>query len=162
MNSQASALSEQSSDPEIIGRWGCGVWLRAAREKRKLTIKQLAMMSGVSASQIYSIQRDETCNLSEPTRKGLADALGETVPAVPKEAVQTLSSSEYGGWLSRSRQKSGLSARQLADKAGVSVGQISRIERGSTRKPHARTARKLWAALREALRTKQVEKVVFT
>jgi predicted ATPase len=59
-------------------------------------------------------------------------------PAVPGESIAAL--------LKRWRTAAGLSQEELAERAGISAQAISAIERGSRRRPHARTrgARAAW------------------
>lgn len=162
MNNQQSTDSGHCEVCESIVLSQLSQWLRATRAKHNLSIRQLARMSGVSVPQIYSIERGATITPSESTRRSLADALGETPPVPdPRECGQWLNIGrqhnnislhfEFGRWLCASRQEVGLSVPELAMKAGVSVEQIYRLERGSSRRPQLRTKRKIRAALRKLL-----------
>jgi transcriptional regulator with XRE-family HTH domain len=117
-----------------------GRWLCATRKKHKLSARQLAVMSGVSVSQIYGIERGTACRTQRITQEALTAALGEAFPAAGL--------SEFGQWLRVTRRKVGLSAQQLAKAAYVSIDQIYAIERGSTQRPQRKTREKLETVLR--------------
>ncbi len=53
-----------------------------------------------------------------------------------------------GGLVRASRQKAGLTQRQLAAAAGVSVGVVRDLEQGRTARPHGESVRRLASALR--------------
>jgi transcriptional regulator with XRE-family HTH domain len=50
-------------------------------------------------------------------------------------------------WLRRQREAAGLTQEELAERAGLAVRTISNLERGQTRRPHARSIRVLAGAL---------------
>src|ERR1700727_1061206 len=52
-----------------------------------------------------------------------------------------------GAWLRRARGGGGMTQEELADRSGVGVRTIGDLERGRTRRPHARSIRCLAAAL---------------
>ncbi|MDK8188679.1 transcriptional regulator [Paenibacillus sp. UMB7766-LJ446] len=54
---------------------------------------------------------------------------------------------EFGLWLRNSRNKLGISTRQLASVCEVSPSYISQVERGHIQKPSLEVARKIMAAL---------------
>lgn len=54
---------------------------------------------------------------------------------------------EFGVWLRNSRNKQGISTRQLALACEVSPSYISQVERGHIQKPSLEVARKIMAAL---------------
>lgn len=54
---------------------------------------------------------------------------------------------EFGVWLRNSRNKQGISTRQLAAACEVSPSYISQVERGHIQKPSLEIARKIMAAL---------------
>src|SRR3984957_20794930 len=52
-----------------------------------------------------------------------------------------------GAWLRRARVAAGMTQEELADASGVGVRTLGALERGRTRRPHARSIRCLAAAL---------------
>jgi DNA-binding SARP family transcriptional activator/Tfp pilus assembly protein PilF/DNA-binding XRE family transcriptional regulator len=56
--------------------------------------------------------------------------------------------SRAGGLVRAFRQKAGLTQRQLAEAAGVSVGVVRDLEQGRTARPHGESVRRLASALR--------------
>src|SRR4051794_36042782 len=53
----------------------------------------------------------------------------------------------FGEWLRVHRRAAGMSQRDVAEKAGVSVAAVRDIEQGRTRRPHPRSVRKLAEAV---------------
>jgi DNA-binding SARP family transcriptional activator/tetratricopeptide (TPR) repeat protein/DNA-binding XRE family transcriptional regulator len=56
--------------------------------------------------------------------------------------------SQAGGLVRACRQRAGLTQRQLAEAAGVSVGVVRDLEQGRTTRPHGESVRRLASALR--------------
>lgn len=65
-----------------------GEWLRAERDQRSLSRRELAAKSGVSSLQIYNIETGRTTNPRDATRTRLERALGAQPPKAIVHAVE--------------------------------------------------------------------------
>jgi transcriptional regulator with XRE-family HTH domain len=66
-----------------------GEWLRSEREKKKLTVSELAKNSGVRTVTIYNLEAGRSNNPQAITRRGLEDALKEKVPEDVSQEVSS-------------------------------------------------------------------------
>lgn len=99
--------------------------LRAAREKRGLTVADLADLTDATSSAVHKWEAGEVA--PDPRRaKKVADVLG-----VPLQALTDLADDEVG--LAERRALQGLTARELSRESGIDRSTLSHIEIGHRR-----------------------------
>lgn len=104
-----------------------GATVRALREKKGMTVTDLARSTGLSPAHISEIERGRTA-ASVATLEKLARALGVS----PGALVRSVGANGVGEKLRRLRERLGLTQKEVAEKAGVSYGLIGQIESGRT------------------------------
>lgn len=104
-----------------------GATVRALREKKGMTVTDLARSTGLSPAHISEIERGRTA-ASVATLEKLARALGVS----PGVLVRSVGANGVGEKLRRLRERLGLTQKEVAEKAGVSYGLIGQIESGRT------------------------------
>lgn len=104
-----------------------GATVRALREKKGMTVTDLARVTGLSPAHISEIERGRTA-ASVATLEKLAAALGVS----PGVLVRSVGANGVGEKLRRLRERLGLTQKEVAEKAGVSYGLIGQIESGRT------------------------------
>jgi len=82
-------------------------------------------------------------------RAGLPPPAAQTAPAPPDTAAETLDTERLAERLAERRKRAGLTQAQLAERAGVRVETLNRVERGKTT-PDFSTIRKLVTAMNDA------------
>jgi transcriptional regulator with XRE-family HTH domain len=110
-------------------------WIRTNREKSGLSQKDLAQKLGLWQPQVSNWERGTV----QPSREMLRN-MAAIFGVEPDETPGVM---ELGAWLRLTRDKSGLTQGQLAQKAGISPITISFIETGQTESPQVSTLRRL-------------------
>jgi len=116
-----------------------GERIRAHREEKGLSLKELAQRAGISYSYLCEIEK----GLVLPSVRSLRK-IASGLKAPLKDLMSPPTS--LGGKLKKIREEQGLKQSQLAKKAGVSAGLIGQIEKGKIQ-PSLRTVEKLASAL---------------
>ncbi|HHV93565.1 MAG TPA: helix-turn-helix transcriptional regulator [Firmicutes bacterium] len=111
-----------------------GERIRTFREKRGLTLQEVASRSGLSRSYLSEIENGKK-QPSVKTLEALAAALNVALDALlPEEGMQaeaeTLTGDSLGDRLRLARERKGMSLTEAAEAAGISVSYLSEIERG--------------------------------
>ena len=120
ITTSAAAPEERRGRPESE--------LRAAARKRGLTIKELAMLMGVSASHLSQVGTGRK-PWSQAMREKAIAVLGE----VPGQGVVYRQSTEISSESSFIRERArtlGMTMQELSDRAGVSYGYLIQVSRG--------------------------------
>lgn len=104
-----------------------GTTIRTLREKKGLSVTDLARASGLSPAHISEIERGRT----SPSIRTL-EKLAQVLDVQTSELVRAVGASGVGAKLKRLRERLGLSQKELAERAGVSYGLIGQIESGRT------------------------------
>ena len=105
-------------------------WLKTAREKRRISMRALALRTGVNYSTISRLERsNRTPGLATAVKlaRGLAEYPRDGNIFVPGIHEQ-VSLDNFPSWLREQRVANQLSLRRLGKKAGVHHVTISRIE----------------------------------
>jgi len=134
----ASALNlprEQLVDTTATDKLGLGDKLRLARERKGLTLAQLAKELNLSAAYLSEIETGKVVP-AVSTIRGLASQLEIPVPTLVGPT------SSLGLKLRTMRDQQGLTQAALAEKAGVSPGLIAQVEQGKIQ-PSFKTVEKL-------------------
>lgn len=104
--------------------------LRQLRYERRLAIKDLSEMTGLSPNTIYRLETGGRTTPSKETLRTLADFYGltleqisEMVPPPPRTAIKKI------------RDETGISGQRLARMAGISYRTFLRTQRGEPVKP---------------------------
>jgi transcriptional regulator with XRE-family HTH domain len=107
--------------------------LRRLRYERRLAVKGLSEVTGLSPNTIYRLETGGRTNPSKETLKTLADFYGITLeeisemvppPPSPRKAIKEI------------RDKKGISGQRLASMAGISYRTFLRAQRGEPVKPY--------------------------
>ncbi|MCY4040507.1 MAG: helix-turn-helix transcriptional regulator [Gammaproteobacteria bacterium] len=122
--------------------------LRRLREEKGWSIARLSEIARVSERQIARIESaSEPCRLRQWTHERLREALGEAIDTAP-DNNETATCSFHGGALRLQREKRSFTRKRLAEKSGVSVRQIERLEElGESASPRGVTVNRLAKAL---------------
>jgi len=84
----AKPSEDESAGREDEGPSPLGTWLNRARLGRKMTVAELAHVSGLSAPAIYNIESGRIANPRDETTRRLEKALGTTIPVETKNEVR--------------------------------------------------------------------------
>lgn len=118
--------------------------LRIFRERRGLTLQEVASRSGLSRSYISEIENGKK-QPSLKTLEALAGALNVALEALMPEGdleVDAEADNPLGDRLRLARERKGMSLAEAAEAAGISVSYLSEIERGQAQ-PAVETLRLL-------------------
>ena len=121
-----------------------GERLRIFRERRGLTLQEVASRSGLSRSYISEIENGKK-QPSLKTLEALAGALNVALEALMPEGdleVDAEADNPLGDRLRLARERKGMSLAEAAEAAGISVSYLSEIERGQAQ-PAVETLRLL-------------------
>lgn len=120
--------------------------IRRERIRAGLSQAELADRVGVSQATVSTWE----IGTSSP-RASRVEALNRVLDLGREggDDFETPTASAYGEWLSRTRPRSGMTRRELAERSGVSEPQIWNIETGKTLNPRAETRNRLSEALGE-------------
>ncbi|MHB0886212.1 MAG: helix-turn-helix domain-containing protein [Bacillota bacterium] len=113
--------------------------LRLQREEHQLTLNELALRAGISASHLSDIERGQS-DPSVDTLRNLARVLELPVSLI-LSPVNTL-----GEKVRMTRETLGLSRKELAERSGISPAMVAQVESGVVQ-PSLKTVEKLAAAL---------------
>lgn len=121
-----------------------GERLRAFRERRGLTLQEVASRSGLSRSYLSELENGK----KQPSIKALealADALNVALDALMPDGgreAEAEAEGRLGEHLRLARERKGMSLAAAAEAAGISAGYLSEIERGQAQ-PAVETLRLL-------------------
>ncbi|MFO7151884.1 MAG: helix-turn-helix domain-containing protein [Bacillota bacterium] len=108
----------------------CGKIIREFREKRSMSLKELAEKAGLSVSYLCEIERGKKLPSIEVIEK-LAAALNISKDALFEESPSKKGpSTSPGERISILRRERGLSLSELAERAGISATYLCQIENG--------------------------------
>ncbi len=133
--SSKELFATQNKESGII----LGERIRAYREEKGLSLKDLADLSGLSYSYLCEIEKGAVL----PSIRGLKKIASSM--DVPLKSLMSPSAS-LGSKLTNVRKEQGLSQAELARRAGLSPGLIGQIEKGKV-EPSLKTIEKIAAAL---------------
>lgn len=135
LNVSSREFMDQKNEEGII----LGERIRAHREEKGLTLKEIAQITGISYSYLCEIEKGLVLPSIRSLRK-IASGLN-----VPLKDLMSPGTS-LGAKLAKIREEQGLNQSQLAKKAGLSPGLIGQIEKGKIQ-PSLQTVEKLASAL---------------
>lgn len=135
LNVSSREFMDQKNEEGII----LGERIRAHREEKGLTLKEIAQITGISYSYLCEIEKGLVLPSIRSLRK-IASGLN-----VPLKDLMSPGTS-LGAKLTKIREEQGLNQSQLAKKAGLSPGLIGQIEKGKIQ-PSLQTVEKLASAL---------------
>jgi len=113
--------------------------LRLQREERRLTLNEVALQAGISASHLSDIERGQA-DPSIETLRNLAKVLDLPIPLI-LNPTNTL-----GEKVRLTRETLGLSQKELAERADISPAMVAQVESGVVQ-PSLKTVEKLAKAL---------------
>ncbi|MHB8656011.1 MAG: helix-turn-helix domain-containing protein [Terriglobia bacterium] len=124
--------------------------VKTARQRNGLSQVELARKINVSQGTVSNWESGR----GTPDEKQISlleSILGGELTSSEHIATSVDDQSAISAWLSRARQKAGLTYSELADKAGVSIPTIFNIEKGKSENPRPKTLKLLESALGEKL-----------
>lgn len=128
-----------------------GERLRQARIRAGLSQGELATRLGVSQPTVSKWERNAT-----PPKPAVRQTIHELLDlgrsaedAAEGADAETVSGSPYGAWLTRARERLGMTRRQLSERSGLREPHIWKIEAGRISNPRPETRRKLEQGLGE-------------
>jgi transcriptional regulator with XRE-family HTH domain len=85
-----AAQGEEVADADgtETGPSAVGSWLTKSRFDRKMSIPELAVLSGVTAAQLYNIESGRTTNTRQSTIQRIESAIGELLPQETKAEIK--------------------------------------------------------------------------